>query len=205
MLKMNRSGNNRIAEKYDAVARSQAVIEFTPDGEIVTANQNFLDAMGYTLGEIRGQHHAMFVEEGFAETQAYRDFWDNLRRGEAQVAEFKRIGKGGRPVWIQASYNPVVDASGRTTSIVKFATDVTDRKLADAEVRGKLDALDKSQAIIEFDLDGTIQTANKNFLDTMGYALEEVSGQHHRIFVAEEDRDTPDYKEFWARLARGEF
>jgi methyl-accepting chemotaxis protein len=205
MLKMNRSGNNRIAEKYDAVARSQAVIEFTPDGEIVTANQNFLDTMGYTLGEIRGQHHAMFVEEGFAETQAYRDFWDNLQRGEAQVAEFKRIGKGGRPVWIQASYNPVVDASGRTTSIVKFATDVTDRKLADAEVRGKLDALDKSQAIIEFDLDGTIQTANKNFLDTMGYSLEEVRGEHHRIFVAEEDRDTPAYKEFWAKLARGEF
>ena len=205
MLNMNRSGNNRIAEKYEAVARSQAVIEFTPDGEIVTANQNFLDAMGYTLAEIRGQHHAMFVEEGFAETQAYRDFWDNLRRGEAQVAEFKRIGKGGRPVWIQASYNPVVDASGRTTSIVKFATDVTARKLADAEVRGKLDALDKSQAIIEFGLDGTIQTANKNFLDTMGYALEEVSGQHHRMFVAKEDRDTPAYKEFWTKLARGEF
>jgi len=205
MFKMNRSGNSRIAEKYEAVARSQAVIEFTPDGKVVTANQNFLDAMGYTLGEIRGECHSMFVDEAYAGSPAYRAFWDSLRRGEPQVAEFKRFGKGGRPVWIQASYNPVQDASGRTYAIVKFATDVTDRKLADAEVRGKLDALDKSQAIIEFDLDGTIQTANQNFLDTLGYTLEEVRGGHHRIFVAADERDTPQYKEFWATLARGEF
>ena len=205
MLKMNKSGKNDFAAKYEAVARSQAVIEFTPDGKIVTANQNFLDAMGYSLDEIVGRHHSMFVEDGFAETADYREFWDSLRHGKFQAAEFKRIGKGGRPVWIQGSYNPVVDASGRTTSVVKFATDVTDRKLANAEVRGKLDALNKSQAIIEFDLDGTIQTANKNFLDTMGYSLEEVRGQHHRIFVAADDRDAPEYKQFWAKLARGEF
>ena len=205
MLKMKPSRNQQIARTYEAVARSQAVIEFTPDGKIITANQNFLDAMGYALDEVRGHHHSMFVDAAYAKSPEYEAFWSRLREGLAQVAEYKRFGKGGRPVWIQASYNPVLDDAGRTISIVKFATDVTDRKLRNAEVRGKLNALDKSQAIIEFGLDGTVQTANENFLETMGYSLDEILGQHHQIFVPEEERNTPEYKEFWAKLGRGEF
>ncbi len=194
-----------VANHYHAVTQSQAVIEFTPEGKIITANQNFLDAMGYELEEVVGKHHSMFVEPGDANSQEYRDFWAKLARGDFQAAEYKRFGKGGRPVWIQASYNPVKDASGRTYAVVKFATDVTRRKLANAEVNGKLAALDKSQAIIEFDLDGTILTANDNFLKTLGYTLDEIQGQHHRIFIAKDERDTPAYNEFWAKLARGEF
>jgi len=205
MLHLMNSGKSQIADKYDAIARSQAVIEFTPDGKILTANRNFLDALGYELDEIVGQSHALFVEPEYAATPEYRQFWDSLRAGQFQAAEYKRIGKGGRPVWIQGSYNPVRDASGRTYRVVKFATDVTQRKLANAEVNGKLAALDKSQAIIEFDLDGAILTANDNFLKTLGYTLDELRGQHHRLFVAKDERDTPAYKEFWAKLARGEF
>lgn len=205
MLKMMNPGGNQIADKYDAVTRSQAVIEFTPDGEILTANQNFLDTMGYELDEIIGQHHSLFVETEYAGSQDYREFWDALRAGHFRSAEYKRIGKGGRPVWIQASYNPVKDASGRTYRVVKFATDVTERKLRNADMNGKLSALDKSQAIIEFELDGTILTANENFLKTLGYSLDDVRGKHHRLFVAENERDTAGYQEFWAKLGRGEF
>jgi len=205
MWTISKTKGAAVADRYEAVTQSQAVIEFTPDGKIVTANRNFLDAMGYELGEIAGQHHSMFVEETLANSQDYRDFWSSLAQGEFRTGEYKRIGKGGRPVWIQASYNPVKDASGRTYAVIKFATDVTQRKLANADVNGKLNALDKSQAIIEFDLDGTIQTANQNFLDTLGYALEEIRGAHHRIFVAADERDTPQYKELWAKLGRGEF
>lgn len=205
MLNLLNSGKSQIADKYDAIARSQAVIEFTPDGKILTANRNFLDALGYELDEIVGQNHALFVEPEYAASREYREFWDALRAGEFQAAEYKRIGKGGRPVWIQASYNPVKDASGRTYRVVKFATDVTQRKLANADVNGKLAALDKSQAIIEFELDGTILTANENFLKTLGYTLDEIRGQHHRLFVAKDERDAPAYREFWAKLGRGEF
>ncbi|MED5549630.1 MAG: PAS domain-containing methyl-accepting chemotaxis protein [Pseudomonadota bacterium] len=205
MLKLMNSDKSRVADKYDAITRSQAVIEFTPDGKILTANQNFLDAMGYALNEIVGQSHSLFVDGEYAASREYREFWDALRAGQFQSAEYKRIGKGGRPVWIQASYNPVKDASGRTYRVVKFATDVTQRKLRNADRNGKLAALDKSQAIIEFELDGTILTANENFLKTLGYSLDEIRGQHHRLFVAKDERDTPAYKEFWDRLARGEF
>ena len=128
MLNLLNSDKSQIADKYNAVTRSQAVIEFAPDGKILTANQNFLDAMGYTLEEIVGQNHALFVENDYAASPEYPKFWDTLRAGQFQAAEYKRIGKGGRPVWIQGSYNPVRDASGRTYRVVKFATDVTERK-----------------------------------------------------------------------------
>jgi methyl-accepting chemotaxis protein len=205
MWKIAQGKGRGIADRYDAVCRSQAMIEFTPDGKVVTANRNFLDALGYELGEIVGQHHSMFVEPDYAESADYRAFWDALRRGEFQAAEYKRIGKGGRPVWIQASYNPVKDESGSTYAVVKIATDVTARKLGDADIRGKLDALDKSQAIIEFELDGTILTANENFLGTLGYTLDEVRGQHHSLFVDKDERNSATYKQFWDKLARGEF
>ena len=192
-------------DKYNAICRSQAVIEFDLDGKVRTANENFLKTFGYELSEIRGQHHRLFVDPADAADKTYDEFWAALRRGEFQSAEYKRIGKGGRPVWIRASYNPVLDASGRPYMVVKFATDVTEQKLRNAETQGKLDAIGKAQAIIEFGLDGTIQTANENFLSTLGYSLAEIEGKHHRIFVAEEERSTAAYKEFWEKLARGEF
>ena len=146
----------------------------------------------------------MFVDDALRQSQEYKEFWAKLGRGEYQAGEYKRVTKGGREVWIQGAYNPIFDQNGRPFKVVKYATDVTARKLLDADYRGKIDAIGKSQAVIEFQLDGTIVTANDNFLKAMGYTLEEVKGRPHGIFVDEAYRQSLEYKEFWARLGRGE-
>jgi methyl-accepting chemotaxis protein len=196
---------NHAANKLAALDLSQAVIEFEPDGKIITANENFLKTMGYRLEEIRGQHHSLFVAPEDKDGPGYRQFWDELRAGRFQVAEYKRIGKGGKEVWIQASYNPVKDSRGRVYMVAKYATDVTDQKLRNADIEGQLAAIHKAQAVIEFNLDGTILTANENFLKTVGYALDEIRGRHHSMFVASADAQSSEYRAFWASLARGEF
>jgi len=181
------------------------VIEFKMDGTIITANQNFLDAMGYRLDEIQGKHHQMFAPPDLRGSDAYKAFWASLNRGEFQAAEYKRIGKGGREVWIQASYNPILDGAGRPVKVIKFATDITEKKIRNMEDAGKISAIGRAQAVIEFNLDGTIITANENFLTTVGYRLEEIQGKHHSMFVAPSERDSAAYREFWAKLGRGEF
>ena len=188
-----------------ALSKSQAVIEFELDGTILTANQNFLNAMGYRLDEIKGRHHSMFVLPGEQDSPAYREFWARLARGEHQSAEYKRIGKGGREIWIQASYNPILDDAGWPCKVIKFATDITARKTRSLEDAGKISAIGRVQAVIEFDLDGTIITANQNFLDAIGYGLDEIRGEHHGMLVGAAERDSAAYREFWAKLARGEF
>jgi methyl-accepting chemotaxis protein len=193
------------AGKISAINRAQAVIEFNLDGTIVTANENFLKTLGYTLGEIQGKHHSMFVEQAEKDSAAYREFWAALNRGQYQAAEYKRIGKGGKEVWILASYNPVLDENGKPIGVVKFATDVTAQKLKFADLGGQIDAIGKSQAVIEFKLDGTIIHANENFLRALGYTLGEIAGKHHSMFVAQAERDGADYRAFWAALGRGEF
>jgi len=189
----------------EALNRSQAVIEFKTDGTILTANENFLAALGYKLEEIQGRHHSMFVDAKERDSAEYRRFWDALKRGEFQVAEYKRIAKGGREIWIQASYNPIKGLDGLPFKVIKFATDVTERKMREADARGQIDAIGKSQAVIEFNLDGTIITANDNFLQTLGYRLDEIQGRHHSMFVEEKERQSPAYRAFWEALKRGEF
>ncbi len=187
-----------------ALGRSQAVIEFNMDGTILTANDNFLKALGYALGEIQGKHHSMFVEQAERDSAAYRDFWAALKRGEYQAAEYKRIGKGGREIWIQATYNPVLDGSGKPVKVVKFATDITARKIKSMEDAGQIAAISRAQAVIAFEMDGTIVTANENFLKALGYTLAEIQGKHHSMFVEQAERGSAAYREFWARLNRGE-
>lgn len=189
----------------DAIDRSQAIIEFQLDGTILTANQNFLDAVGYQLAEIQGKHHRMFVEPAQAESAAYREFWASLRRGEFRAAEFKRIGKGGREFWIEASYNPILGRDGKPVKIVKFATDITAKKMRAMDEAGKIAAIQRAQAVVEFNLDGTILWANDSFLATVGYLLPEIQGKHHRMFVPMEERESAAYREFWMRLGRGEY
>ena len=189
----------------DALGRSQAVIEFGMDGTILTANDNFLTALGYSLGEIQGKHHSMFVDPSERDGAAYREFWAALRRGEYQAAEYKRIGKGGKEVWIQATYNPVLDGGGKPIKVVKFATDITARKIKSMEDAGQIAAIGRAQAMIAFEMDGTIVTANDNFLQTLGYTLAEIQGKHHSMFVDPSERDSADYREFWAKLNRGEY
>ena len=188
-----------------AIGRSQAVIEFNMDGTIITANENFLNAVGYTLEEIQGKHHSMFVEPGLANSDDYKQFWESLGRGEYQAREFKRIGKNGKKIWIQATYNPILGGSGTPFKVVKYATDVTQRKLEAANNARQLEAIDKSQAVIEFNMDGTIITANDNFLSTVGYSLKEIQGNHHSMFVSREESESRSYKEFWQELNEGKF
>ena len=193
------------AGQIAAIGRAQAVIAFEMNGTIVTANENFLKALGYTLAEIQGKHHSMFVDSKERDSAAYREFWARLNRGENQSAEYKRIGKGGREVWILASYNPVLDEKGKPFRVVKFATDVTSQKLSTADLAGQIAAIGKSQAVIEFNMDGTIIGANQNFLKTLGYSLDEIRGRHHSMFVDPSERDGAGYREFWAALNRGEY
>ncbi len=197
--------NNELKSKLNALDASQALIEFDLNDKVVTANANFLAALGYGLEEIRGRHHSMFVDPTEREGDAYARFWAALRRGEHQAAEYRRIGKGGREVWIQASYNPLLGRNGKPYGVLKCATDITARKLRSADSEGKLDALDRSQGIIEFELDGTIVTANANFLSVVGYDLDEVRGKHHSMFVEAAERGGAPYRAFWEALRRGEF
>ena len=200
----NNSAARSALAQAAAISKSQAVIEFNMDGTIVTANENFLKALGYTLAEIQSKHHSMFVEASERDSAAYREFWAKLNRGEYQAAEYKRIGKGGKEVWIQATYNPVLDAAGKPFKVVKFATDITAQKIRNMEDAGKLNAIARAQAVIEFSLDGTIVKANDNFLKTVGYSLAEIQGKHHSMFVEPAMRESDAYREFWAGLNRGE-
>jgi methyl-accepting chemotaxis protein len=197
--------NQEYAAQVSAIGRSQAVIEFNMDGTILSANDNFLNALGYSLAEIRGKHHSLFVEPAMRDSAAYREFWASLNRGQYQAAEYKRIGKGGREVWILASYNPILDENGKPFKVVKFASDVTEQKLKTADLAGQIAAIGKSQAVIEFNMDGTVLTANDNFLRALGYSLAEIKGHHHRMFVDPSERDSAAYREFWASLNRGEY
>lgn len=193
------------AKKLEAVDHTQAVIEFDPHGKILTANENFLKTLGYRLEEIVGQHHRIFVESSFVESQEYADFWEDLAKGKRFSKEFKRITKSGKEVFIHASYNPLLDISGKVYKVVKFATDITATKQAANESKSITSAIDRVQAVIEFNLDGSIITANNNFLDVLGYTLEEIKGKHHRIFVKENERNSHEYQEFWEKLNQGKY
>ena len=188
-----------------AINKAQAVIEFNLDGTIITANDNFLKALGYTLDEIKGQHHSIFVEPSYRVSAEYKQFWRDLNDGKFQAAEYKRIGKGGKEVWIQASYNPIFDAEGKPFKVVKYATDVTATKMQNADYQGQIAAINKAQAVIEFNLDGTVITANDNFLKVLGYSLDEIKGRHHSMFVEPAYRASAEYKQFWRDLNDGKF
>ena len=193
------------AGQVAAIRKSQAVIEFDMNGIILEANENFLNALGYTLDEIKGHHHSMFVDETSRQSAEYKEFWAALNRGEYQAAEYKRLGKNGREVWIQASYNPILDQNGKPVKVVKYATDTTQQKLLNADYQGQIAAVKKSQAVIEFKMDGTVLDANEHFLHALGYTLDEIKGRHHSMFVDPAYRQSVEYTEFWAALNRGEY
>jgi methyl-accepting chemotaxis protein len=191
--------------QVQAIGKSQAVIEFDLQGRVLDANANFLGALGYTLAEIQGQHHSLFVEPEQRNTSEYRLFWERLGRGEHDAGVYKRLGKGGREVWIQATYNPILGLDGKPFKVVKYATDITEARRQAADAAGQLAAISKAQAVIEFDLQGRILKANDNMLGAVGYTLGEIQGQHHGMFVDPEHRASADYRLFWERLGRGEY
>ncbi|MCF2857794.1 PAS domain-containing protein [Pseudoalteromonas sp. SMS1] len=197
--------NTDYVGKINAITRSQAVIEFNLDGTIIHANENFLNVMGYELSEIVGKHHSMFAEPEYAQSEEYQHFWQSLNQGSFSTGEFKRLGKEGKEVWINASYNPIFDAQGKPYKVVKYASDITPAKMQSADFKGQLQAISKSQAVIEFNMDGTILYANENFLQTMGYTLDEIKGQHHSMFAEPDYADSQEYRDFWANLNAGQF
>jgi methyl-accepting chemotaxis protein len=199
------SADTGMVGMINAINRVQAVIEFTMDGKILHANENFLKTLGYSLEEVKGNHHSMFVDTGYRQSPEYRLFWEKLGRGEYDTGQYKRIAKGGREVWIQASYNPVFDANSKPFKVVKFATDITQQKLQSADYEGQLAAISKAQAVIEFTLDGKVLNANSNFFNVLGYTLDEIKGHHHSMFVEPSYRQSPEYRLFWEKLGRGEY
>ncbi len=188
-----------------ALNTSMAAIEFTPNGEILCANENFLAALGYSADEIVGKHHSMFVPEDERDSTEYAQFWKSLADGQFQSREFRRITKSGDDIWIEASYNPIFNSSGKVFKVIKFASDITAKKMQYIDFKGRIDAISRSQAVIEFEMDGTIITANENFLSVMGYSLEEIQGKHHSMFAEPEFAKSQEYKDFWAKLNAGEF
>ncbi|AAK91096.2 MULTISPECIES: methyl-accepting chemotaxis protein [Agrobacterium] len=186
-----------------ALSKSQAMIEFDLSGRILTANDNFCRALGYELSEIIGKHHSMFVEPAFVKSADYKAFWAKLAAGNFDQQQYKRIGKGGKEVWIEASYNPVM-RRGKPVKVVKIATDITAQKLKVAEDAGKIEALSRAQAIIEFTPTGDVLTANENFLSALGYSLSEIQGKHHSMFCEPSYTASPDYRNFWKMLAGGD-
>jgi methyl-accepting chemotaxis protein len=197
--------NAEFEGKVNAIGRAQAVIEFDLHGNILDANENFLAAVGYSLEEVRGKHHRMFCDPAFTQTAEYASFWDRLGRGQFEGGEYRRLTRSGNDIWLQATYNPILDLAGRPIKIVKFASDITQAKLRNIEFEGRVDAISRGQAVVEFDLDGHVVSANENFLRVMGYSLREITGQHHSMFCSQDYIVSEDYRDFWLRLNKGEF
>jgi methyl-accepting chemotaxis protein len=188
-----------------AIERSCAYAAFRPDGHLTEANASFCALLGYSREEILGQHHRLFVEPAQAAAANYRAFWAALNDGQSHADVFRRIAHGGREVWVQATYAPVRDHDGRVIKVITMASDVTASQREAADGRGQVQAIGKSQAVIEFDLQGRVLTANDNLLAALGYSLNEIVGQHHGLFVEPEHRASAEYRQFWERLGRGEY
>jgi len=189
----------------ETISTTQALVEFALDGTFLNANELYLQIMGYKLEDIKGKHHSTVVSEEVRRSPEYRELWAKLGRAEYHTAESRRVGKDGKDVWIQAKYMPVRDSSGKAYKILVFVNDITQMKKENLDSFGQLEAVSRSQAVVEFELDGTIVTANDNFLKLMGYSLEEIKGRHHGIFVDPFERQQAYYKEFWDKIGRGEF
>ncbi|KIK88380.1 chemotaxis protein [Pseudomonas sp. W15Feb9B] len=188
----------------EAINRSMAVIEFDLDGVVLKANDNFLKTMGYRAEQVIGQPHRLFCTPEFGRSAQYTELWSRLKNGQFQSGTFERINSQGQPIWLEANYNPIKDASGRVVKVVKFAMNVTTKVQQESEANAKLQAIDRAMAVIEFDLDGGILTANQNFLTRMGYTLAELKGKHHRLFCRAELVNSSAYEDFWRRLNQGE-
>ena len=200
-----KGGASADASILKALDQAQAIIRFQPDGTIEDANANFCSAVGYSLDEIVGKHHRIFCSDAYTNSAEYKQFWDELARGEEKHGKYKRFNKAGDLMWLEASYNPICDDQGNVVGVVKFAIDITEPRKVAVDAQGKMEAISRAQAVIEFDKHGNILTANDNFLDAVGYSLGEVKGKHHRIFCEPSYADSPEYADLWRRLAGGQF
>ncbi len=190
---------SRDKDMVAAMERSQAVVEFNLDGTVTEANSNFLKTLGYELSEIVGKHHSMFCEKEYADSSAYKELWAKLNRGEFESGEYKRLGKGGKEIWIIASYNPVMDSDGKPYKVVKFATDITASK---AELKVRTDIMNMTSIVSEADLRGDILNVNEKFIQVSKYSREELIGKGHNT-TRHPDMPKEVFKEMWATIGRG--
>jgi methyl-accepting chemotaxis protein len=191
--------------KLAAVSRSMAMIEFSPDGIVLDANENFCKVMGYSADEVRGKHHRMFCEEAFYRSEEYAKLWRDLARGEPISGTFLRLDKSGKEIWLEASYMPVLGPDRQVRSVIKVATDISARVIKEHENESRLAAIGRSMAVIEFTPEGRVISANENFLKTTQYSLHEIVGQHHSMFCHRAEAESQGYRNFWASLNRGEY
>jgi methyl-accepting chemotaxis protein len=191
--------------KLAAVSRSMAMIEFSPDGTVLDANENFCKVMGYSADEVRGKHHRIFCEEAFYRSEEYAKLWRDLARGEPISGTFLRLNKSGKEIWLEASYMPVLGPDRQVRSVIKVATDISARVIKEHENESRLAAIGRSMAVIEFTPEGRVISANENFLKTTQYSLHEIVGQHHSMFCHRAEAESQGYRNFWASLNRGEY
>ena len=187
----------------DAIDASKAIVEFEPDGTVITANENFLSSMNYSLDEIRSQHYSLFLPNSEKNSAETKKFWNSVRSGKGVTKLTRCITKHNSDVYLQASYCPVLDQNGQVVKILSFSNDTTEQKQKEAELEGRLAAIGRTQAVIEFDMVGNIKHANENFLSTVGYRLDEIVGEHHSIFVEPEYAASPEYSMLWSTLQSG--
>ena len=196
-----------LLSRLEAINRSNAIIYFDLSGIIIGVNDIFLEAMGYGKGnheEIIGKHHSTFVCPEYARSLEYEKFWDILRSGKYYRGEFERRRKDGSLINLQATYNPIFDESGKIIKIMKIATDISE--IVDS--KKQIDAINRSTALISFNIDGFITEVNSIFLETMGYKSNEkakVIGKHHSVFVSYEYSKSDEYIKFWESLKKGKF
>lgn len=196
------SRNKALVRDINAIRQHVAWIEFLPDGEIISANQQFLDLSGYSLAEIQGKHHRIFCHPTYSQSSGYNTFWQTLAHGESVTGIFERFSKQHQRFYLSATYFPVCDDKGTVFKVIKIASDITARHQELEHKEAVITALDRSMAVIEFTTDGKIITANNNFLTHMGYALSDIVDQHHRIFCYESFyQENPD---FWQKIAKGQ-
>ncbi len=211
IAKTGNSGSSKFNRSLDqeykiaAIDKIQAIAEFDMSGNILSANQNFLDIVGYNLEEIQGQHHSIFVEDSYKNTKEYSNFWKNLREGSFSSGEYKRIDKNGREVWIQGFYSSILNSEKKPVKVIKYATNITEQKLRNLEYSAQITAINKSLAVTEFDMSGNILDANQNFLDIIGYTLKEIQGKSHSMFLDDDYANSREYREFWDGLRAGIF
>ena len=187
----------------DSINKNVASILFTPDGKVVEVNGLFLQTMGYSEEEVKGQHHRVFCDKTYASSAEYQEFWKRLNSGEYHRGMFQRVKKNGEPIWLEATYFPITNRDGKLVNIRKIASDATESYSQLEALKAMEKTLDNSMASIEFKTDGTIVTANRNFLDATGYTLKEIVGKHHRMFCDEKFyQENPD---FWSNLAAGQY
>ena len=187
----------------NAIDSNVARIDFTPQGYVLNANNQFLETMGYGFNEVISKHHKMFCEPSYSSSHAYRTFWQQLAEGKSQHERFKRIRSNGDIIWLEATYFPVKNEKSEVVFITKIASDVTDEVTALEQQAAINTAINKSMATIEFLPDGVITWANDNFLNTVGYSLSDITGKHHKLFCEQSFYD--ENPSFWRELGKGEF